>query len=346
MLLDAYATEEQLTPLGRKVKRAELRGALVARALSQASFAQQGGTVAVERPIFVTGLPRTGTTALHRLLCADPGHQGLELWLAEFPQPRPPRDQWADNPVYQHITANFAKFHAQNPDFAGVHYMTADTVEECWQLLRQSLMSISYESLAHVPSYSAWLAKQDWTPAYERHRRNLALIGANDADKRWILKNPSHLFALDALLEVYPDAIVIQTHRAPRTLIASSCSLSAQATAGQSELFVGDVIGRTQLDLWARGAAAFAQARARHDPAHFLDVDYDDFIADPVAATIGVYEHFDLPLSDDTRAAIAAADAASRSGTRAPAHRYTLEEFGLTEAIVDERFAPSGTMEV
>ena len=255
----------------------------MARALSQASFAQQGDTVAVERPIFVTGLPRTGTTALHRLLCADPGHQGLELWLAEFPQPRPPRDQWADNPVYQHITANFAKFHAQNPDFAGVHYMTADTVEECWQLLRQSLMSISYESLAHVPSYSAWLAKQDWTPAYERHRRNLALIGANDADKRWILKNPSHLFALDALLEVYPDAIVIQTHRAPRTLIASSCSLSAQATAGQSELFVGDVIGRTQLDLWARGAAAFAQARARHDPAHFLDVDYDDFIADPVA---------------------------------------------------------------
>ncbi len=126
--------------------------------------------------------------------------------------------------------------------------MAADTVEECWQLLRQSLMSISYESLAHVPSYSAWLAKQDWVPAYARHRRNLQLIGTNDADKRWILKNPSHLFALDALLTVYPDALVVQTHRDPRTLIASSCSLSAQATAGQSELFVGEVIGRTQVD--------------------------------------------------------------------------------------------------
>lgn len=345
LLLDSYAGEERLTPLGRKVKRAELRGALVARALSEASFAQHADSGPIIRPIFVTGLPRTGTTALHRLLCADPSHQGLELWLAEFPQARPPREQWDDNPVRQHIAANLAKFHAANPDFAGVHYMSADTVEECWQLLRQSLMSISYESLAYVPSYSTWLAKQDWTPAYARHRRNLALIGANDPDKRWILKNPSHLFALDALLDVYPDALVVQTHRAPRTVIASSCSLSARATAGQSQLFVGDVIGRSQLDLWARGAEAFAEARRRHDPARFLDIDYDAFVADPVGTVLGVYEHFGLPLTDEARASITAADTESRRGTRAPSHRYTLEEFGLTAAMVDERFARSGTME-
>ena len=131
----------------------------------------------------------------------------------------------------------------------------------------------------------------------------------------------------------------MQTHRAPRTLIASSCSLSAQATAGQSEKFTGEVIGRSQLDLWARGAAAFAEARARHDPSHFLDVHYDDFVADPVSTALGVYEHFGLPLSDDARTAIAAADADSRSAERRPSHRYTLEEFGLTEAMVDERFS-------
>jgi Sulfotransferase family len=275
---------------------------------------------------------------LHRLLCADPSHQGLELWLAEMPQPRPRRETWADNPIYQHIAANFEKFHAENPDFAGVHYMTADTVEECWQLLRQSLMSISYESLAYLPTYSHWLDQQDWTPAYHRHRRNLQLIGSNDAERRWILKNPSHLFALDALLEVYPDALIVQTHRAPRTLIASTSSLSAHATAGQSDLFLGDVIGRSQLDLWARGATAFAEARERHDPAHFLDVQYDDFIGDPIGTTHAVYEHFGLPLSNRARFAIAEADAESRSAERRPSHRYTLEEFGLTESEVDERF--------
>jgi hypothetical protein len=339
VLLESYAADERLTPLGNKVKRAELRGALVARLLSEASFAQHPQLPSIERPIFVTGLPRTGTTALHRLLCADPVHQGLELWLAEMPQPRPPRETWSDNPVYQHIAANFAKFHAEKPDFAGVHYMAADTVEECWQLLRQSLTSISYESLAFLPTYSSWLAGQDWTPAYARHKRNLQLIGSNDPHRRWILKNPSHLFALDALLAVYPDALVVQTHREPRTLIASSCSLSAQATVGQSDKFVGSLIGSTQLELWARGAQTFAAARANHDPAQFLDVEYGDFVADPVRTAYGVYDHFGLTLSDEAGAAIRAADVASRTGGRRPTHRYALEDFGLTEAMVDERFA-------
>ncbi len=124
----------------------------------------------IERPIFVTGLPRTGTTAIHRLLTADPRHQGLELWLAEFPQPRPPRETWSQNPVFQQLDAQFTKAHEENPDYTGLHYMTADEVEECWQLLRQSLHSVSYETLAHVPTYSRWLAQQDWTKPYQRHR--------------------------------------------------------------------------------------------------------------------------------------------------------------------------------
>jgi hypothetical protein len=341
VLLDSYAQDEALTELGRRVKRSELRGALVARLLSEAGWAANPGTadVPIERPIFVTGLPRTGTTAVHRLLAADPMHQGLEQWLCEMPQPRPPRDTWADNPVFQHIQAGFAKFYAANPTFGGVHYIAADTVEECWQLLRQSAMSVSYESLGHIPAYSAWLAKQDWTPAYARHRRNLQLIGVDDVGKRWVLKNPSHLFALDALLAVYPDALIVQTHRDVRTALASSCSLGALATAGYSERFVGATIGRDQLDLLGRGAEAFMAARERHDPAHFFDVGYGDLVADPVGTVEAVYAHFGLPWTEPVRAAVAAEDAASRSGHRVPAHRYALDDFGLTGAEVDERFA-------
>ena len=341
VLLESYARDEQLTPLGAKVKRAELRGALVARLLSEAAWTQHPASadVPIERPVFVTGLPRTGTTALHRLLCADPAAQGLEQWLCEVPQPRPPRASWPDNPIFQHIQHGFEQFHAANPEFAGVHYIAADTVEECWQLLRQSAMSISYESLAHVPSYSAWLARQDWTPAYERHRRNLQLIGLNDIGKRWVLKNPSHLFALDALLAVYPDALIVQTHRDPRAAVASSCSLSALATRGQSTRFVGATLGADQLDLLARGAALFAAARARHDGGRFVDVQYEDLVRDPVGTVAGVYAAFDLPFTDQVRAAVVAEGTASRAGPRAPAHRYTLADFGLTGADVDARFA-------
>jgi hypothetical protein len=241
--------------------------------------------------------------------------------------------------VFQQIQAGFAKFYAAKPDFAGVHYIAADTVEECWQLLRQSAMSISYETLAHLPTYSAWLAAQDWTPAYARHRRNLALIGANEPGKRWVLKNPSHLFALDALLAVYPDAIVVQTHRDIRTTLASSCSLSALATEGYSTKFVGALIGRDQLAMLGRGADLFMAARDRHDPTHFYDVAFDELAGDPVGTVEAIYRHFDLPWNEQVRAAVVAEDSASRSGHRAPSHRYSLADFGLRPEEVDERFA-------
>ncbi|WP_280263225.1 sulfotransferase family protein [Nocardia abscessus] len=340
VLLESYAEDAELTPFGNKVNRAFLRGALIARLLSEAAWQQfpQHADVAVERPIFVTGLPRSGTTAVHRLLNADPAHQGLEMWLTEMPQPRPPRETWASNPVYQRLAAAYEKHHVEHPEFMGVHHISADQVEECWQLLRQSAMSVSYECLAYLPTYSEWLRDRDWTPAYRRHRRNLQLIGLPDAGKRWVLKNPSHLFALDAIFEVYPDALVIQMHRDPRTIIASVCSLNEQASAGWSEKFRGPVVGATQLDLWARGAERFLADRKRHDAAQFCDVDYGEFVADPIGTVESIYRHFGLPLTDAASAAMTALHAESTSGAARPAHRYTLADFGLTADQVDARF--------
>jgi hypothetical protein len=342
VLLGSLERDAELTARGRKVMRAMLRGALAARLVSEAGWAAHPAyaQVPVERPLFVTGLPRTGTTALHRLLAADPAHQGLELWLAEAPQPRPPRQTWADNPVFRYIQAGCERHHVEHPEFMGVHYMAADQVEECWQLLRQSMRSISWECLAHLPSYSAWLRGQDWTGAYRRHRRNLQLIGLGTG-RRWVLKNPSHLFALDALLAVYPDALIVQTHRSPEVAIASVCSLAAQATAGWSDTFAGEVIGRDQLELWASGLERFGTERARHDPdpsSRFFDVSYDDLVADPVGTAEAVYAHFGLPFGG---AAADAMRALSTGGRALAAHRYTLADFGLTGEQVEERFGPA-----
>jgi Sulfotransferase family len=340
VLLESYARDAGLTAKGIRVSRALLRGALTARLSSEAAWARypEYDSVTIGRPIFVIGLPRTGTTALHRLLTADPAHQGLQAWLAEVPQPRPPRETWASDPVFQAIQAGFDRHHVLHPEFMAVHYMAADQVEECWQLLRQSMRSISFECLAHLPGYSAWLRGQDWTGAYRRHRRNLQLIGLPDRDRHWVLKNPSHLFALDALLRVYPDALVIQTHRDPRTAIASVCSLAAQATAGWSATFRGKVIGRDQLETWAAGLDLFTAARARHDPALFYDVVYDDFVVDPLGAVEAVYAHFGLTLSGAAADAMRALCEQS-AGAAGPGHHYALSDFGLTGAQVDERFA-------
>jgi hypothetical protein len=341
VLLDSYVREAGLTPLGNKVNRAFLRGALVARLLSEDGWRKhpEHAEVPIERPIFVTGMPRTGTTALHRLLTADPGHQGLELWLTEVPQPRPPRETWESDPVYAGLQEAYGRHHVEHPEFMGLHYIAADQPEECWRLLRQSMASVSFESLAHIPTYSAWLDRYDWRPAYRRHRANLQLIGLPDRGRRWVLKNPSHLFALDALLAAYPDALVVVTHREPRTAVASACSLSAHATAGWSERFTGEVLGRDQLDLLSRGVARFAAERQRHDPACFVDVYYDDFVADPVGTVARVYDAFGLALGAEARAAAERLHRESASGPARPAHRYTLHDFGLSAGQVDERFA-------
>ncbi|MEU4596070.1 sulfotransferase [Nocardia sp. NPDC023988] len=340
VLLDSYRDEAGLTELGSKMSRFFLRGTLIARALSEAAWAANPGfaETPVTRPIFVTGLPRTGTTALHRLLAADPANQGLEMWLTDFPQPRPPRESWADNPAYQQIDAGLRQHQVQNPEFMGLHYMSAADVEECWQLLRQSVMSHSYECLAYLPSYSQWLTTQDWTPAYARHRRNLQLIGMNDS-RRWVLKNPSHLFCLDALLAVYPDAVVIQTHRDPATVIPSVCSLNEHATRGWSTVFTPEVIGRTQLDLWSRGLREFTAARARHPEAHFIDIDFADLRSDPVGTVETIYRSIGTDLTPQARAAVLDLDAESRTGARKPTHHYSLADYGLTEDMVAERFS-------
>ena len=340
VILDSYQREAGLTPFGSKICRVYLRGALAARLLAQEGWKQypRYADVPVERPIFVTGLPRTGTTALHRLLGADPSHQGIQMWLAEYPQPRPPRETWQDNPVFAQLNAQFEQHHVENPEFMGLHFMSADEVEECWQLLRQSLHAVAYETLAHLPTYAQWLAKEDWRPAYRRYRKNLQLIGLNDVGKRWVLKNPSHLHALDALMATFPDALVVQCHRPAETLMASMCSLAEHATEGWSTAYVGATIGADSLDTWARGLERFNAVRAQHDPAQFYDVDYKDFVADPIGTVEGIYRYFGIELTEPAQLAMQQMHAESKKGPRAPKHTYKLEDYGLTTEQVKARF--------
>ncbi len=337
---DLSSPEAGLTPLGNYFQRSEVKSALVGVLLTQAQFAAhpEHADVPIERPIFVMGLPRTGTTALHRLLHADPQAQGLEMWLTQYPQPRPPRETWDDDPIFNAMQQAFSAHHIESPDFMGIHYMDATTVEECWRLLRQTGKSNSYESLANLPRYTDWLKGQDWTDAYARHKQNLQLVGLNDPDQRWVLKNPSHMTALDALMTVYPDALIVYTHRDPVTCIASSCSLSAETTVGHSETYVGGVIGHTQLDLWSRSFHSFHDARPAYDQAQFADVAFQDLLADPIGTTRGIYEHFGLDWTPDVQSAIEEIDRESKQGSAKPSHRYELKDYGLAEHQVRAAF--------
>ena len=230
-------------------------------------------------------------------------------------------------PDLRRPNAAFSEHQVENPEFMGIHFMDAGTVEECWRILRQAGKSIGFESLAYVPAYSAWLEQQDWTDAYERHRANLQLIGLNDPEKRWVLKNPSHLVGLDAIMSVYPDALIVQTHRDPVVAIASACSLSAEATKGWSTTFVGDTIGRTQLDMLSKAVGgSSASARTRRRAVHRPRL--PEFVADPWRPrrhlrAVGLEW---TPRS--TRRSPARRESRRAGGAR---HNYDLADYGLTE---------------
>ena len=156
----------------------------------------------------------------------------------------------------------------------------------------------------------------------------------NDAEKRWVLKNPSHLFALDAVFATYPDALVIQCHRPAETILASMCSLAQHTTEGWSNTFVGATIGQDSLETWSRGLELFNAERAKHDSAQFYDMDYFDLISEPVRTVEAIYRHFGIEMTDEARAAMHASDEESKQGPRAPKHTYSLEDYGLTEQQV------------
>jgi hypothetical protein len=290
-----------LTPEGNYMQRTFVKSALVGRLLAEHGFHEHPSyvDVAIRRPIFVCGLPRTGTTALHRLLNADPSHQGLELWLTEVPQPRPPRESWGDNPVFNALNSAFSEHHVENPEFMGIHYMDAASVEECWRVLRQSGKSIGYESLAHVPAYSAWLEKQQWTDAYQRHRANLQLIGLNDPEKQWVLKNPSHLVGLDAIMEVYPDALIVQTHRDPLNVISSVSALTNhQRRMASDQTSIADCAVQSHEEI----VVGLERGMKLRDsgvvpPEQIVDVQFADFVRDPFATVRDLYTRLGRELS-------------------------------------------------
>jgi hypothetical protein len=337
VLLASYEQEASLTPTGVRIVRDDLCAILVARLFSEAGWRRypEYAQVPIQRPLVIAGMPRTGTTTLQRLLAADPANQGLELWLTHAPQPRPARSTWPTDPIFQLTQQRIDMFIEQIPGYLGIHNRKADGAEECWMLTRQSMRSMFFEFVGQVPTYSAWLAKQDWTDEYERYRRNLQLIGLREPEKRWVLKSSTHMVSLDALLTALPDALVIQTHRRPASkMLGSGCSLVSKIAGGRSSTYHGTAIGPSVLELYTRILQKFATDRARHDPASFYDVEFDEFTADPLAVIADIYRYIGCDLTDEARTAMSAALAEEDS---LRGHRYDLADFGVSVEEADSR---------
>ncbi len=339
VLLEAYDREARLSPFGAMSARAQLGAILRNRLRAQQAWSGDPSILErpIERPIFILGLPRAGTTAMHHLLGADPQNQVLEYWLAAVPKPRPPRSQWSTDPSFIQAETDLSRMYWLDPGLKAIHLMTADGPEECRHLLQQTLADDTFDCNATIPSYSEWYASCDMQPVYEQHKRLLQLIGSNDPDRCWLLKYPVHMGNLRTVLSVYPDARFVQTHRDPTKVIPSICSLVAGWRALSQENFDPHELGTWQLDLWSRRLLAGIEVRRDYDDGRFFDLHFRDVQSDPIGAVRRMYDHFGLEMSDEGERLMSAWRADNPPG-KYGSHKYTAADYGLTETRMNDAF--------
>jgi hypothetical protein len=311
--------------------------ALVGRLFSERGWREhpEYASVPILGPLFIIGLPRSGTTALHQLLACDPRYQGIETWLVEAPLVRPPRSEWKRYSTYR---ANVVKMQSLAPTFGTIHWTASEEYDECIRMHVQCCVSNHFGSQRSVPSYDAWFLAQDQVPGIRRLADNYRLIGANaPPEQTWLLKNPSHLLNAGELLDVFPDARVVVTHRDPLRAIPSVCSLLLEMRRADRIDTDPATIGRRELEMWATAVERMQAARDAH-PEAFQDVYQRDLHADPLATAWTLYGQLGLELTAATeeRMRMWVAEVAP---TRRGGHEYTAEQFGLSDAMIAERFA-------
>ncbi len=289
------------------------------------------------RPMFLTGLPRSGTSALFNLLAADPAARPLLLWETQFPDPAEGLVPGQPDPRFAAVKAYTDRLRQQNPDFTKIHYASADAPEECVLLQAHAFDGAQMGFEVMLEPYGSWLRQHDLRPLYAYYADLLRLLDWQRPGERWLLKTPAHLWALDALVETFPDCCIVWNHRDPVVCVASISSMTAMIMRDQVEMS-GPELGARCLDYYAASMERALEARAELDEARFFDVAYDALVADPLALVTELYRHFELPLPSGTRAALETHLARHPRGKHGR-HEYDLADFGLGEEQVRRRFA-------
>jgi hypothetical protein len=290
----------------------------------------------IRQPLFIVGLPRSGTSVLHRLLAADPEHRSPLLW--EVRSPSPPTSLHEKRRI-QRAKQSCTFFNWLVPTFRYVHTVGAEVPQECVSLMTPTFLSDQFDAMYYVPSYRSWFFGQDLRTAYKYHLRFLQHLQFRRHGRRWILKAPTHMFAMPALLSVYPDALFVQTHRTPIDAMASVSSLMTILRSAFSDTVDPITVSREAIDYWSEAMAKFLRERDHLEDSRICDVRHEEICRDPIGAVRRIYDYFGWTLSPKAEQRMRSLVAA-QVGRQTANHRYDLSEFGASAKEVLSAFAP------
>jgi hypothetical protein len=342
-LIPALNTEAELSEAGAGVAAGMIVRALVNR-LRFIELLKRHPEIdqeEVQVAAVVVGLPRTGSTMLHRILASAPGMTGVRWYEAQNYAPFP-GEQRGDPEPRRAAARQILDYMLQAiPELMSIHPMDIDQPDEELIVLGQLFSSTMIEGTYHVPSYARWLVEHDRERPYRELKRILKAMQWQDpsrAGKKWVLKTPGHLMALDAIDKVFPEAVVVMTHRDPLETVPSYCSMEASLYQ-----MVSDSIGKQKVAaFWEPRLhellTMFTASRERLGDGKFVDVRYKDQLKEPIAVASRVLTAAGVEVTPEVRAGMDEWVEANRREDRAP-HRYTLEDFGLDAEEVRVRFA-------
>jgi hypothetical protein len=298
--------------------------------------------VTVEKPVFIIGLPRTGTTILHDILDQDPANRAPLTWELMFPSPPPTTEAAATDPRIAACQAQIPTGDRQSELFKAMHPTGALLSQECVVMMGEAMCTPLFHNQFRVPTYEDWVDREaDFANVYDFHRKQLQHLWWRKPGDRWVLKTGAHLWGLGPLLATYPDARIVFTHRDPVKSMTSYASLTSLVrTRGSDDVDPFEVAADWTPRLRDKviGAIEFRAAR-EHPDAIFYDMFFSDFVADQFTEIEKIYDAFDLPMSDAGARAMRTYIAEHPKGVDG-IHRYAPEEYGVDPAAVRREFAP------
>jgi hypothetical protein len=291
----------------------------------------------IRRPVFVVGLPRSGTTALSQFLAEDPAARSLLRWEAMNAIP-PPDPALGEDP---RLAATRKAFEARDlamPLYRVMLPVDADDPAEHSPLLGLTFMSMHVPLVHHAPAYQDWLLQQDLRPAYAYLKKVLQILQSKTGAPHWNLKAPLDIFGLDALVEVFPDARLVWCHRDPAKSVPSNCSLLSMIRTASGEAVDKVELGRMKMAVFAEGMRRALAARERIGEARFADVLQRDLVRDTVGTVEKLYGDIGLAFTDAYRARLTGRATQRGEAMAGKAHEYSLEDFGLSLPEIRREF--------
>lgn len=338
-LAESYLADRDLSVIGRGIARGTLINCLanrqrIARDLREHPEIREER---VTRPLFVLGLPRTGTTLLYNLLAQDPAARPLLFWETASPSPPPTPETRTTDPRIASAERLVRSMNRLVPSLSSIHKFDAHGPEECLGLLMNTLVCPFFRGRIHP--YWDWLfalPDAEVDAAYQEYKDQLKLLQWKVRGEHWILKCPAHLYGLGSLLATFPDAAVVQLHRDPAQVVPSLCSLSFAMDSLYYARRDPKEVGSRMLSVLERMFARGRAGRARHAADRVMDVRYEDLIADPARVARSVYERFGYEWSDAFAGRLRQYLENDSRQERAK-HRYSLDDFGLSKSDVYAR---------